>query len=156
MKTLILVTLSLLVSSMSYAQQEGQAHRTSQVVAAFLQQAQKADTPIAKKLEEARAEIGNGYCSEACTIPQNLRASDLQVLVTSSEVYIGQNYAGEEVPRERDPGYEQWTMQVHVPAKSVYYGGRITGYENVTFQCTLVTTEYKAKKVKIQCAPKAP
>lgn len=154
MKKQILTVIAVIVSLTSLAQ-AAQVNRPREVVAAFLKEANSANSAIANKLEQVREEESTGFCSDDCVIPKNLKASDIRMIVTGSEIYLGKlgflTGSEEEI---REPGYENWKMEVHVPAKSVHYGGRINSMKTVVFSCTLETEEYESPKSQIQCSLK--
>lgn len=151
MKKQILAAMTFIIFSTIHVQAD-QKKRVDQVAAVFLKQANTKNTEIAEKLQSAREEQSNGFCDIACVIPLLLKSSDIHMVVTSNSLYPGK-FEGDENEGSVTGGYENWTFDVHVPARSYSYGGRISSMETIVFECSLHAI-YEDSKAQVECSAK--
>jgi|GEM_PF-1879063 len=146
MKALICVSLLTLFSAVSAM---AAPDRETQVIAEFITQANSKDSEIGKRLQAAREEKANGFRSEEKVIPIPVQASDFKIVETDSDVYLGKIIGPNQ--NDREPGYENRTYMVYVPAYETWYGGRIEIKSTLQFSCSLHAIDYGAPDPTIQC-----
>ncbi len=151
MKKQLLAVMGIVMFSTTYAQ-ANQKNRVNQMAGVFLKLANDGSSDIAKKLAVVRDEESTGFCHDACVIPLRLTNANIRTVVTENSLYQG-SFEGDENGGSVEGGYEEWSIDVHVPARNVSYGGRIESMKTVVFECSL-EAKYGALKAQIRCMNK--